>query len=364
MNMSGRRRALPLPLCRTRLQSIVGRFPGLRLGVVGDYFLDAYFECDPRLQETSLETGKVCHQVVRTRRQPGAAGTVATNLKALGVGSVEAVGFCGEDGEGFELRRAMERGGIAMNCFLAVSDRVTPTYGKPCAVRSVSGKREWAVIEEMNRLDIKNRRPTPVALQQRLMDFVLHGLNRWDGMIVVDQVSEPNCGVITSRVRRFLGTQARLHPDFVTLADSRERIGEFRCLALKPSQREAANAMAATSRRLSLRSAREHAQALSRRARRPVFLTLAERGMLIADGSDVQEARGFPVTGPTDPAGAGDSTSAALLASRACGATLTEAAFIANLAGSITVQQVGTTGTASPVQLLKRFDEVSRPNAA
>lgn len=355
---------MALPLCRTRLQSIVGRFPGLRLGVVGDFFLDAYFDCDPRLQETSLETGKACHQVVRTRRQAGAAGTVAANLKALGVGSVEAVGFCGEDGEGFELRRAMERGGIDTSCFPSVPDRCTPTYTKPCVVRSVSGKRAWAVVEEMSRLDIKNRRPTPVALQQRLMDFVLHGLKCWDGMIVVDQANEPNCGVITNRVRRFLGAQARLHPDCVALADSRERIGEFRCLALKPNQREAAHAMAVTSRRLSLRSAREHAHALSRRARRPVFLTLAERGMLIADGSDVQEARGFPVTGPIDPVGAGDATSAALLASRACGATLTEAAVIANLAGSITVQQLGTTGTASPMQLLKRFDEVSQPNAA
>ena len=355
---------MALPLCKSRLQSIVNGFPRLRLGVVGDFFLDAYFDCDPRLQETSLETGKACHQVVRTRRQAGAAGTVAANLKALGVGSVEAVGFCGEDGEGFELRRTLERGGIDTSCFPSVPDRCTPTYTKPCVVRSVSGKRQWAVVEEMSRLDIKNRRPTPVALQRRLMNFVADGLNRWDGMIVVDQANEPNCGVITSRVRRFLAAQSRLDPDFVALADSRERIGEFRYLALKPNQREAANAMGAPPHRLSLRAAREHAQALSGRARRPVFLTMAEKGMLIADGNDVQEARGFAVTGAIDPVGAGDSTSAALLASRACGATLTEAAVVANLVGSITVQQLGTTGTASPVQLLKRFDEVSRPNAA
>ena len=37
------------------------------------------------------------------RRQAGAAGTVATNLTALGAGHVEAVGFYGDDGEGFEL---------------------------------------------------------------------------------------------------------------------------------------------------------------------------------------------------------------------------------------------------------------------
>ena len=348
---------MALTLSRSSLLSIVDRFPGLRLGVVGDFFLDAYFDCDPQLQESSLETGKACHQVVRTRRQAGAAGAVAANLKALGVGAVEAVGFCGDDGEGFELRRAMERTGLDLRSFFRVPDRFTPTYGKPCEVRSIPGRRAWVVVEEMSRLDIKNRRKTPVVLQQRLMDAVQQGMKRWDGLIVVDQANEPNCGVVTSRVRRFLATQARLRPDLVALADSRERIGEFRHLMLKPNQREAATAMGATVRP-SLRSAGEHAQALSKRARRPVFVTLAERGMLIAEGSDVWRAHGFPVATPTDPVGAGDSASAALVAATASGATLTEAAVIANLVGSITVQQIGTTGTASPGQLLKRYDEV------
>ena len=52
--------------------------------MVGDFFLDAYFDCDPHLNEPSVETGKTAYQVVRTRRQAGAAGTVVANLAALG----------------------------------------------------------------------------------------------------------------------------------------------------------------------------------------------------------------------------------------------------------------------------------------
>ena len=73
-------------LSPTRLRALVAAFPALRIGVVGDFFLDSYRECDPALDEKSLETGKTCYQVIGYRRQPGAAGNVAANLRALGVG--------------------------------------------------------------------------------------------------------------------------------------------------------------------------------------------------------------------------------------------------------------------------------------
>ena len=99
-------------LTPTRLRTLLAAFPPLRIGVVGDFFLDAYYDCDPALDEKSLETGRTCYQVVGHRRQAGAAGTVAANLRALGVGKVAAVGYCGDDGEGYELRRAMRGLGL------------------------------------------------------------------------------------------------------------------------------------------------------------------------------------------------------------------------------------------------------------
>ena len=45
--------------------------------------------------------------MVKVRPQPGAAGTIVNNLVALGIGEIHAVGFCGDDGEGYELRRAL-----------------------------------------------------------------------------------------------------------------------------------------------------------------------------------------------------------------------------------------------------------------
>ena len=90
-----------------RFSAIAGRYPGLRVAVVGDFFLDRYLQIDPEKAETSIETGLPVHNVVEVRAQPGAAGTILNNLVALGVGEIHAVGFCGDDGEGYELRQAL-----------------------------------------------------------------------------------------------------------------------------------------------------------------------------------------------------------------------------------------------------------------
>src|SRR5205814_4733128 len=89
------------------IDSILARLPGLRIGVLGDLFLDRYLDLDADLTEPSLETGLSAYQVVRVRSYPGAAGTVINNLAALGVGCIDTIAIIGDDGEGYELRQAL-----------------------------------------------------------------------------------------------------------------------------------------------------------------------------------------------------------------------------------------------------------------
>ena len=74
-------------------QEITGRYAALRIAVVGDYSCDRYLEIDPAKTEISIETGLPVHNVTRVRSQPGASGTVLSNLAALGVGELWPVGF-------------------------------------------------------------------------------------------------------------------------------------------------------------------------------------------------------------------------------------------------------------------------------
>ena len=57
------------------VEAILAELPSLRIGVLGDLFLDRYFDLDATLTEPSIETGLDAYQVVRVRAYPGAAGT-------------------------------------------------------------------------------------------------------------------------------------------------------------------------------------------------------------------------------------------------------------------------------------------------
>jgi len=85
---------------------------------------------------------------------------------------------------------------------------------------------------------------------------------------------------------------------------------------------------------------------------RPVFISMAERGLLAAtpDGS-VHQVSALPLRGEIDVVGAGDSVSANLAAALAAGATVAEALELANAAASVVIHKLGTTGTANPEEL-------------
>jgi sugar/nucleoside kinase (ribokinase family) len=92
-----------------------------------------------------------------------------------------------------------------------------------------------------------------------------------------------------------------------------------------------------------------------------VFCTLGEDGALVAMPSgDATRVPGYPVSGPVDIVGAGDSATSGMVLSLLAGADEIEAAAVGNLVASITVQQIGTTGTATPEQVIARWHETHR----
>lgn len=342
----------------SRLDTILTGIRSLTIGVVGDLFLDRYLDLDASLTEPSVETGLAAYQVVKVRAYPGAAGTVINNLASLGVREIFPVAIIGDDGEGHELRQALrELRGVNCEDVVSWPGRRTPTYTKPMLHQAGQPPRE------LNRLDIKNRTPLPREAEDRVIRAVDDLWPRAHALVVLDQVSELDCGVITSRVREHLAERAGREPEKIVLADSRERIGLFRNMWLKPNRRECLQAVGKSESDLSNLSAA--VDDLARRAGRPVFCTCGAAGILVVDPRPQStlrmQAPGIPVNGPIDPVGAGDSVSAALACALAAGASLNEAAAFANLVASITIQQIGVTGTATPQQVQARREQ-TRPS--
>ncbi len=336
-----------------RAGEILARYPDVAVAVVGDFFLDKYLIIEKALTEVSLETGLDAYQVVAKRLSPGAAGTVTNNLTALEVGRVLAVGFTGDDGEGYELRQGLARTGVDMTHLVQRPDLFTPTYTKPML------RDETGAEAELNRVDIKNREATPRDLEDAVLDELRAVLGEVQAVIVADQVAERHLGTITDRVREEICAMAAAQPEVVFFADSRESIALFRDVIIKPNKFEAAKACGYTGAEadLSASDAERCGAELVTRNRRPVFVTAGAEGIVVFDEAGRTLVPGVPVPPPIDIVGAGDSTTAAIVASLCAGASLQEAAAIANCVASITIQQLGTTGTATREQVARRFAE-------
>ena len=349
------------PLTEEVVEKILRALPEMTIGVLGDLFLDRYLDLDAALTEPSIETGLDAYQVTRVRSYPGAAGTVINNLAALGVGEILPISIIGDDGEGYELRQALDALKVVISEGVRFGQgRRTPTYTKPMLCRVGEAPRE------LNRLDIKNRKPLSAADEEAVLEALDDAWRGVEALVVLDQVSEADCGVITARVRQRLAELGEEWPGRLILADSRERIGLFRNVSVKPNRGECLAAAGEADPSAA-------AAALARRTGRPVFCTCGEEGILLADpphpnpppaggggqggGAPVRVA-GYPAAGPTDPVGAGDSTSAGIVCAEAAGATPEQAAAFGCLVASITVQQIGVTGTATPEQVRRRLREV------
>ncbi len=336
-------------LSTSRLDELVDRFSASRIAVLGDFFLDKYLDVDPGLAEPSVETGKTAHQVVGVRCSPGAAGTVVCNLAALGARQLHAIGFTGGDGEGFDLRKELARLGCHTDHLHVVEDRHTPTYLKPrdASVASLSA--------EHSRYDTKNRSPCGKDIERLIVASLDTLMAEVDAVVVLDQVGQTDCGVVTGALRQALSERAGSSRHIVFWADSRRHVHDFPYLTIKPNQFEVVGIEdPLPNDKVPVDSLLEAARRLRQKNKAPVVVTRGSGGMLVSDPQWTL-VPGVRVEGPIDPTGAGDSATAGAVLALCAGAALPEAALMGNLVASITIQQINTTGTAQEDELTGRL---------
>jgi len=303
-------------------------FGKLKIAVFGDYCLDEYLWVDSALNEPSLETGLVAYQCTKREVFSGAAGTIAKNLANLGVGTVYAVGYVGDDGRGYDLCRTLDKLNINREYLITAKDRLTPTYTKPWLIEN--GK-----TRELSRIDTKNWTPTPSILEEAALQNLRGLVKEIDALIVLDQMTEENCGIVTERMRRELAHIARFNPNLLVYADSRCRTRLFEDMIIKGNEFE-----------IPLEICEERAKI------KPVIRTLGEKGLHIYTAEGQIDIPGIAVSGQTDVCGAGDMFTAAFVSALCAGVSLEEAGQLGNKAAAICVTQLGTSGYVTKGDLL------------
>ena len=342
------------------------------IAVLGDFSLDKYVYRAPELDELSVETGLVARQIRAVKRFAGVGGTIASNLRALGA-NVQCFGVIGEDGEGDDLLRALKAIGADDSGMIRSPEILTPTYMKPMLPDGSGGWREE------NRLDIRNPVPTPRACVEELQARFLERVDEFDAVIVSDQFQRGSEALFSDELRDFISTTAANRPELFVLCDSRFFADKYRNVIVKCNANELFDALdAAYGERKYQTTLDENAEErledlaraaakFARRNRRPTLVTRGAKGAILLEPS---EERTLPdratiipsnrVEPPIDVCGAGDATNAGFAFARACGFSLVEAAYLAGVVSSITIKQIGVTGTASVGGILNALREKSR----
>jgi rfaE bifunctional protein kinase chain/domain len=317
---------------------ILARIPQLRVLVFGDICLDRWCRYDPRLTEPSRETGLDRAAVIGTETTPGAGGTVANNLAALGCRTVGVLGLVGDDGHGYELRAALRARSID-DSLLVTSPGPTFAYTK--LLNAYTG------VEDLGRVDFLSSTPPP-DVERTLIARLLEEAPKYDCVLVADQMEAASGGAVTPAARAALTQLASAHPELLIWIDSRLRIELFHGVTLKPNEREANEAC----ERLGVPVG--DYGALARSTAAPMLMvTQGGDGVLIYDNQGHQtRITTSRVENPVDICGAGDSFSAGATLALASGATPEEAARFAHLVTSVTIMKPGT-GTASPAEVLE-----------
>jgi bifunctional ADP-heptose synthase (sugar kinase/adenylyltransferase) len=216
------------------------------------------------------------------------------------------------------------------------------------------------VAVELNRLDTKNWTRTPVRLEQQLDEGLCHAAAGAHAIIVLEQVDQPETGVVTRALLERVGDLSAANPRLPILADSRQGLRGWPAVNFKMNATEL-GALLGRSGILDLDDVISRASGLAARLGRSVFVTLAERGIVgLSSNGEVEHVPALPLRGPIDVVGAGDSVTANLAAALAAGASQREAIEIASVASSHVIHQLGTTGTASVPDIARLLDQLLR----
>lgn len=320
---------------RRDLEDLVGRLAGRRVMVAGDMIADLYVMTEP--SRLSREAPVLVARYQGERFIPGGAANAVNNLLALGA-EVFPVGVVGDDAPGERLVQTFRDLGTDVRGILVDPSRATTTktrfmVGEPRRMK-----------QQVLRVDREADGSPDPEIKREIEDVVRELAPRMDGVILSDY----GYGLLDPSLVPLAG---RCAGGLVTV-DSRYALKDFAGVSLStPNQGEVEDALG-----MRIRSSRD-LDAAGQRLRRDLksealIITRGNLGMSVFAGDG--ERVDLPATGSeevTDVSGAGDTVIAVSTLALAAGATVLNAARLANYAAGVVVMKVGA-ATCAPEELL------------
>lgn len=318
-----------------RAAKIVAEMGGQRVVVYGDVMLDEFVWGD--VTRISPEAPVPVVDIRRESVRLGGAANVLANLVALGV-RASVVGVIGDDRAGIRLQEKLDEVGAGRADGMLIVDESRPTTLKTRII---------AHNQLVVRADRERRTPVNDKTETQLIDALRESLKDASALIISDY----DKGAITARVLGEVLPLA-LKLNIPVLIDPKIRnFDSYRPATLvTPNHHEAlslTNSEDGTDEGMA-----QAARAIRKRLScRSVLITRGEQGMMLLEETDEPIYVATVAREVYDVTGAGDTVIATLAAAHASGASLVEAAMLANHAAGIVVGKLGT-ATASADELV------------
>lgn len=309
------------------LDKVFEGFPGMPVAVVGDLMLDTYVW--GQVDRISPEAPVPVVRVQNTDHRIGGAGNVALNMAALGA-EVHLVGMVGRDEEGDRLLEMLSAKGIHTRHLLQSDVR-----------RTTSKTRVMGRSQQMLRMDREQTEELESVDEERLVSaFDLCMESHSPRILVFEDYDK---GVLTPRFVSHALSVCRARGILTAVDPKRRNFFAYRGVDIfKPNLKEVREALGLVGDGADADALMAMHRILSERLHHRISLiTLSERGIFHATGNDsgIIPSHRRDIS---DVSGAGDTVVAVAAMAYAVTADASLAARMANIAGGLVCEEVGT----------------------
>lgn len=306
-----------------RLTELLAKMNGKRIAVIGDLMLDRYFWGS--VTRISPEAPVPVIDLETEQARLGGAANVAQNVKSLG-GEPLLVGVIGADNSGNQLFGIIKENGFSPEGI--VIDGTRPTTVK---TRVIAHNQHVVRIDRESKSDISH------IIQDKILGVLRRNIDSLDGIILEDY----NKGVIVKTLIKQIIELGNKHGKKITVDPKFRNFFEYRNVTLfKPNRNEVEEAMGIRLENEENITATGRAL-VERLGAGGVLLTLGAHGMSLFESDGSISHVSTKALNVADVSGAGDTVISTLTMALAGGATLKEAATLANFAGGIVCGYVG-----------------------
>lgn len=302
-------------------------FTNTNVLIVGDVMLDTYWwgNVDRISPEAPVPVVALKNKELRV----GGAANVALNTAALGA-QTAIISVVGKDNDGVQLKQLMKDANIDTSSIIGSADRITTNK-----VRIMSRN------QQMMRLDAEMTSDIEGELEQELIDTVCAYITKNNTRILI--LEDYNKGVLTKKVIEALVAFCNERGVLTAVDPKRKNFLTYKNVTLfKPNLKEVKEGLNLLIDQINLETLGQIHEALKQELGHEIsFITLSEKGVFY---QQEKESVIIPthIRNIADVSGAGDTVIAVASLVYASTKNMRMAAEMANIAGGLVCEEVGT----------------------